>query len=230
VLQERRVNPLGSGKEYDVDLSIVCATNRPLKELIASGQFRQDLYYRLNGLVVKLPPLRERTDFAMVIKKILLSVCENEGSVTVSPEVMGMFQRFAWPGNIRQLHNLLRTATAMVGCSGEIGVEHLPDDFLEEINQDVSVAAHTHLGVAPHGPAHAVWTQLAVPSPAPYPSSVLGPMPTGPASTLGDVALQAMADALRQCRGNVSAAAKMLGVSRNTIYRKKDQLPHDLIG
>ena len=226
VLQERRVNPLGSGKEYDVDLAIVCATNRPLKELIASGQFRQDLYYRLNGLVVNLPPLRERTDFAMVIKKILLSVCEQEGAVRVSPEVMALFQRFAWPGNIRQLHNLLRTATAMVGCSGEIRVEHLPDDFLDEIHGEAPLAAQTHLGATVQG-STPPWS---VATPGGVPGSGMSGVPCAQGGTLGDVALQAMADALRQCRGNVSAAAKLLGVSRNTIYRKKDQLPSDLMG
>ena len=62
VLQERKVNPLGSGREVEVDIAIVCATNKNLKEMIANGTFREDLYYRLNGLVVKLPALREGKD------------------------------------------------------------------------------------------------------------------------------------------------------------------------
>jgi transcriptional regulator with PAS, ATPase and Fis domain len=70
VLQERIVNPLGSAKSIPVDISVVCATHRSLREMIAQNLFREDLYYRLNGLVVKLPPLRERTDLAVVIEKI----------------------------------------------------------------------------------------------------------------------------------------------------------------
>lgn len=216
VLQERRVNPLGSSKEFDVDVAVICATNRPLRELMATGQFRQDLYYRLNGLVVKLPPLRERTDFEMVTQRILNSLCTRGDQVSISPEVMAMFRRFAWPGNIRQLHNLLRTACAMVGCAGEIAVAHLPDDFLDELHAQTAPAAWTPA----HGPAAA--------STATSPFAPATSSPASPA-TLGDVALQAMADALRQCQGNVSAAAKLLGVSRNTIYRKRDQLPPDVL-
>ncbi|MGA7812157.1 sigma-54-dependent Fis family transcriptional regulator, partial [Caballeronia sp.] len=77
VLQERLVNPLGSTKSIPVDIAIVCATHRDLREMIAQNRFREDLYYRLNGLVVKLPPLRERTDFASVIQKMLQ--CESLG-------------------------------------------------------------------------------------------------------------------------------------------------------
>lgn len=239
VLQERRVNPLGSTREYDVDVAIVCATNRPLRELIASGQFRQDLYYRLNGLVVKLPPLRERSDFAMVTRRILQSLCEKGSHITVSPQVMDMFARFSWPGNIRQLHNLLRTSAAMLGCEGEIGVEHLPDDFLDELHGEPlsTPAAMGMVGVTspPAAPPHWSPTPLRTttdfaPNPDPgqtHPTHP--PMAHAGRGTLGDVALQAMADALRQCHGNVSAAAKMLGVSRNTIYRKKALLPPDLL-
>lgn len=212
VLQERRVNPLGSTKEYEVDVAVVCATNRPLRDLIASGQFRQDLYYRLNGLVVKLPPLRERQDFAMVTKRILQTLCDRGSRITVSAQVLDMFARFSWPGNIRQLHNLLRTSAAMVGCAGEIGVEHLPDDFLDELHGTPTAWAVSPLSVPVQAPTN----------PAAY-------VPPSARGTLGDVALQAMADALRQCQGNVSAAAKMLGVSRNTIYRKKALLPPDLL-
>jgi transcriptional regulator with PAS, ATPase and Fis domain len=77
VLQERKVSPLGAGKEVDVDVVVISATHKNLKDMIARGEFREDLYYRLNGLVVKLPSLRERIDFEVVTQKILLSLCEN---------------------------------------------------------------------------------------------------------------------------------------------------------
>ena len=220
VLQERRVSPLGAGKEVDVDIAVVCATHKNLKDMIARGDFREDLYYRLNGLVVRLPALRERSDFELVVRKILLSLCENGQNIGLAPEVMDLFKRYHWPGNFRQLHNLLRTAVVMVGCSGNIEVAHLPDDFLEELQ------------LTP--PSH--------PLPLPAGAQALPPLvtlPTTPAEMqaagqadglrLQDVTLTAMAQMLRLHKGNVSAAAKALGVSRNTIYRKKDLLPPDVL-
>lgn len=206
VLQERKVSPLGAGKEVDVDVVVISATHKNLKDMIAQGEFREDLYYRLNGLVVKLPALRERLDFEVVTQKILLSLCENGQHIRVSEAVMGMFKRYAWPGNIRQLHNLLRTAVVMVGQEGEIREEHLPDDFLDDMAQQPETAAATSCSDTP---AEAT--------------------PTDPRQRLQDVALAAMTQMLRLHNGNVSAAAKALGVSRNTIYRKKDLLPPDLL-
>lgn len=251
VLQERRVTPLGSGKEYDVDVMLICATNKNLKTLIAQNQFREDLYYRLNGLVVRLPALRERSDFEVVANKILFNLCEPGQKIQISSEVMALFLQCRWPGNFRQLHNLLRTAVVMVGHSGEIGLEHLPDDFLEEVQQ------HPLRSTLPEPlPCEEAALCMPLSSITPPPMPVASPASTYlanpvdwmtvrpaealplsaiPPSNLGsprlqDVALQAMTDALRQCHGNVSAAAKLLGVSRNTIYRKKDQLPADVWG
>ena len=244
VLQERRVTPLGSGKEYEVDVMLICATNKNLKTLIAQNQFREDLYYRLNGLVVRLPGLRERSDFEVVANKILLNLCSPEQKIRISPQVMTLFLQYRWPGNFRQLHNLLRTAVAMVGHSGDILVEHLPDDFLEEVQEHISQSASPQplpceseaLGM-PHSPAAPLPVMAQAPAPGAWPSPAAAPvfnevqpMPSQGAPRLQDVALQAMADALRQCQGNVSAAAKLLGVSRNTIYRKKEQLPADVWG
>ncbi|MCX8516608.1 MAG: sigma-54-dependent Fis family transcriptional regulator, partial [Rhodoferax sp.] len=132
VLQERKVSPLGGGKEVEVDVAVVCATNRNLKELIAKGEFREDLYYRLNGLVVRLPALRERQDLEVVARKILSSLCQSATPMGIAAEVMDLFHRFPWPGNFRQLFNLLRTTVVMAGGCKEIGLHHLPDDFLEE--------------------------------------------------------------------------------------------------
>jgi transcriptional regulator of acetoin/glycerol metabolism len=133
VLQERMVTPLGSGKSIPVNVELICATNQNLRERIAKGLFREDLYYRLNGLVVKLPPLRERTDLESVVKKIIAAQ-SNGGRYSVSEEVLFMFMRHKWPGNFRQLTNLLRTAIIMAGDEHEIGLRHMPDDFLDDID------------------------------------------------------------------------------------------------
>jgi transcriptional regulator of acetoin/glycerol metabolism len=192
VLQERLVMPLGSNKSIPVNVALICATNRNLREMIAKGQFREDLYYRLNGLVVRLPPLRERGDIDVVISR-LVTAESNGNPFTVSPEVMEMFKRHNWPGNFRQLTNLLRTAMVMAGPDRVVRVEHLPDDFLEDV---------------------AAMPQVAERKPSEPASSSMS------AATLEDVELLTIQRALDEHRGNVSAAARALGVSRNTIYRK----------
>lgn len=236
VLQERKVSPLGAGKEVDVDVAVVCATHKNLKDMIARGDFREDLYYRLNGLVVRLPALRERTDFETVVQKILLTLCENGQHISIAPDVMALFKRYPWPGNFRQLHNLLRTAVVMVGCSGVIERLHLPDDFLEELAQQPATGPAT-------GPATVASASATPATPVTPPAAAVdrrGETTDVAADTvrssdvdephsLQDVAIGAMAQALRLHKGNVSAAAKALGVSRNTIYRKKNLLPPDLL-
>jgi len=220
VLQERKVSPLGAGKEVDVDVAVVCATHKNLKDMIARGDFREDLYYRLNGLVVRLPALRERSDFELVVRKILKALCENGQNIGLSPEVLDLFKRYHWPGNFRQLHNLLRTAVVMVGCSGSIEVSHLPDDFLEELQ----LTPPSHPLPMPAG-AHNLPPLVTLPT-SPAEMSAAG---QADGLSLQDVTLSAMAQMLRLHKGNVSAAAKALGVSRNTIYRKKDLLPPDVL-
>jgi transcriptional regulator with PAS, ATPase and Fis domain len=211
VLQERKVNPLGSGKEMDVDITVICATNKNLKEMIANGSFREDLYYRLNGLVVKLPALRERKDLEVVAKKILTSVCTHEKRIGISPKVMDVFHRYAWPGNFRQLFNLLRTSVVMAECENDIQLHHLPDDFLSEIQS---------LNTTSQPQAATVAAAL------PQPNIAVSVAPRAVETfSLENVAIDAIAQALRTSNGNVSAAAKLLGVSRNTIYRKKHLLP-----
>ncbi|WP_321934751.1 sigma-54-dependent Fis family transcriptional regulator [Paraburkholderia sp. J8-2] len=198
VLQERMVNPLGSTKTIPVDVAIICATHRDLREMIAQNRFREDLYYRLNGLVVRLPPLRDRTDLAVVIQKLLHRESHgrtNRLPLSVAPDVMALFERCAWPGNFRQLGNLLRTAAAMVDDDGQIRREHLPDDFFDDLRC--------------RGEPHALAA-----APAFADVSVLED------ARLEDVTASTIAATLARHGGNVSAAARALGVSRNTIYRK----------
>ena len=199
VLQERMVTPLGSSKSIPVNVDVICATNRHLRDMIARGEFRDDLYYRLNGLVVRLPALRERSDLDIVVAKILQT--ESNGvSYTLHPEVMTLFHAHHWPGNFRQLSNLLRTAILMAGDEREIRMEHLPDDFLDDIVE-----------MAPTYPAtiSASLTDHTTVTSAPV------------VATMNEVEQDLIQRALAAHDGNVSAAARALGVSRNTIYRKK---------
>jgi transcriptional regulator with PAS, ATPase and Fis domain len=184
VLEERKVLPLGGARPVVVDIELVCATNHDLRKRIAEGLFREDLYYRLNGLVVKLPPLRERSDLDAIVAQLLASETQSR---RVADEVLRLFRRHAWPGNLRQLASLLRTAALMAGDKDEIGLHHLPDDFLDDF------------GAAPAAQA---------------------PAGAGTNARLEELELSAILRTLDAHGGNVSAAARALGVSRNTIYRK----------
>ncbi|WP_119157344.1 sigma-54-dependent Fis family transcriptional regulator [Caldimonas tepidiphila] len=208
VLQERQVTPLGSVRATRVDLSIICATHRNLREMIARGEFREDLYYRLNGLVVKLPPLRERGDLLTLAQKILREQCEGGGEPpALAPEVLRLLKRHAWPGNIRQLVNVLRTAAVMAEGEALITRAHLSDDFLEE-------AAGLPL---PEGGLPAAAREPAPPEPAPPRREPAG---TDSSTTLEQVELRTIFRAVEACRGNISEASKRLGISRTTIYRR----------
>jgi transcriptional regulator of acetoin/glycerol metabolism len=192
VLQERMVTPLGSGKSIPVNVELICATNHNLRERIAKGLFREDLYYRLNGLVLKLPPLRDRTDLETVVKKILASESEG-GHYRISDEVLHLFRRHKWPGNFRQLTNLLRTAMIMAGDEEEIHLRHMPDDFLDDIGSGPAAAAASTDCLIAAG------------------------------ANLEEMEHTVILKSLEAHGGNVSATARALGISRNTIYRK---LPH----
>ena len=190
VLQERVVTPLGGAGTIPVNVAVICATNRKLRDMIAEGAFREDLYYRLNGLLVKLPALRERSDLDTLVERILRAEAPQR-RVHIAPAVMELFRQYAWPGNLRQLANLLRTALILAGDAGEITHAHLPDDFLEDI--------------VPSDESRVV-------------ASAIQLSPT--LQKLEDINLDAIRQALEANHGNVSATARALGVSRNTIYRK----------
>jgi transcriptional regulator of acetoin/glycerol metabolism len=208
VLQERQVTPLGSSKSVPVDVTVVSATHRNLREMIGRGEFREDLYYRLNGLVVKLPALRERSDLLTIVQKILRVECSGRTPELV-PDVLQLLQGYTWPGNIRQLSNVLRTAAVMAAGEPQITRAHLSDDFIDDAERAVRV----HRADAPQ-PA-------AAPLPQPVADTSTASMPPSSATTtLEALELQTIRRALEEAGGNISVASKRLGISRNTIYRK----------
>lgn len=190
VLQERSVTPIGSGRAVPVDFALVCATHAKLRQAMEEGRFRSDLYYRINGLTVVLPPLCERTDFEALTQQLLASFLPDR-SVFLAPEVFARLSRHAWPGNIRQYSSVLRTACAMLGPDEScIQWAHLCDDLLEEL-QSVPAAS-----------------------------------PAAPATTshnLQALSQSTIAAALEVNRGNMTRAAKSLGISRQTLYRKLEE-------
>jgi sigma-54 dependent transcriptional regulator, acetoin dehydrogenase operon transcriptional activator AcoR len=219
VLQERCVTPLGSEKSLAVDIAVIGATHRNLREMIETGRFREDLYYRLNGLVVRLPALRERCDLGVVARRILLAECPS-ATPTISPSVMALFERYAWPGNIRQLANVLRTAAVMAAGEAQITEQHLSDDFLEDVQRARSplLASEERQPVAVPQPLRSMPAAPPViahaePAPVPVPE-------VAAERTLGEAGIEMIRAALEAADGNISVASKRLGISRNTIYRK----------
>ncbi len=132
VLQERRVAPLGAGEEQDIDVALICATHRDLKRLVAEQHFREDLYYRVNGVSLRLPALRERDDLASIVEGLLDKF--GAKGVTLDPALAELLEGFDWPGNIRQLEMVLRTALAMREEGEQVlSLEHLTDCLLDEL-------------------------------------------------------------------------------------------------
>ncbi|UFQ96047.1 sigma-54-dependent Fis family transcriptional regulator [Pseudomonas wenzhouensis] len=144
VLQERCVQPLGSSELHPVDVRLVSATNRPLRQDVDSGQFRADLYYRISGLNLELPPLRERSDKQALFQRLWEQHREPQQRAGISREVLELFQHHPWPGNLRQLSSVLRVALAMADDQ-PIRAEHLPDDFFLDLPTEAPLPANLEL-------------------------------------------------------------------------------------
>ncbi|HEY9010974.1 MAG TPA: sigma 54-interacting transcriptional regulator, partial [Devosia sp.] len=122
VLQERMVTPVGASKEVPVDVRVISATHRDLGE----AGFRADLYHRLAGYCVTLPPLRTRADFEAIVARLLREQADDGRPATLAPEALAAMRQYDWPGNIRELKNVLRTAAALAPAYGTIGLDLLP--------------------------------------------------------------------------------------------------------
>ncbi|PZR39697.1 sigma-54-dependent Fis family transcriptional regulator [Paraburkholderia fungorum] len=217
VLQERTVVPLGGTRAIPVDLRIVCATHRNLREMIEAGTFREDLYYRINGLVVTLPALSKRSDLAVLVERMLALQADGERLPRrVSDEVLERFAQCRWPGNLRQLANVLRTASIMAEGAEQIELEDLPEDFLQDCRDSMPdlaaqplVARSGHLDHSAHsGNANGGDGR----------ERQAAPVHASPAR-MEDWQATLIAQTLERLDGNVSAAARELGLARNTVYR-----------
>ncbi|CAG4897759.1 sigma-54-dependent Fis family transcriptional regulator [Paraburkholderia saeva] len=212
VLEEQEVTPLGSEVTVKVDFQLISASHRNLMELVQNGQFREDLYYRLNGIEINLPALRDRADALALIHHILES--EADAPPTLSAEAQRALLAYAWPGNIRQLRHVLQMAMALCD-GGEIRCAHLP----AEICRGVASAMDATGTQSPSGNARA--TGLSSAAAPPHVSD------DADISTLNAIQLkerETVLALLDEHRWNVSNVAKGLGISRNTLYRKMHRL------
>jgi transcriptional regulator of acetoin/glycerol metabolism len=189
LLEEKEVVPLGSVTSVPVDIRVISATHEDLEALVARGEFRMDLFYRLNGVSLTLPALRFRADRAALIERVAQE--ENGGApITIAPEARAIFSGYAWPGNIRELRNALRTAIAFAE-GGTLEVSHLPGALARG-----SWAAPGR-GREPAGRSA---EDLAEPA-----------NPTEHALILSELERQ---------HWRITSTANALGMSRNTLYRK----------
>ncbi|WP_211099445.1 sigma-54-dependent Fis family transcriptional regulator [Skermanella aerolata] len=206
VLDTSEIVPIGGAKSIPVDVHVVAATNRNLPESVQKGTFRRDLYYRLNGAQIWLPPLRERPDKMKLIQHMLQ--IEQEALAISEPKQLGeelwqIFMKHPWPGNIRELRNVLRSSLAMT-VGPDIRITDLPPDFLDEMEHSPSRTEQ----MPDHGTS-----EYRTPEPR---GSEQG---TGSA-VLADWEEQAIRSALAASSGNISRAARMLSITRATLYHK----------
>ncbi len=203
VLQERCVQPVGAREAVPVDIALLCATHRVLSENVKAGRFREDLYYRVNGLTVQLPPLRERSDLAQLVRRLIdgSSNHPQPARITVAPSAMAVLEAYAWPGNIRQLQNVLEVALALLDEDEDcIEPAHLPEEVLDGA-----------------GSAPAMRRAASVPAAAVAAGAGSARSRGRRPKDLDDATIRA---ALERFDGNLSAAARHLGVARNTLYRR----------
>ena len=225
VLQEQEIEPLGSNRVERVDVRIIAATSRDLPAMVADGRFRADLYYRLNVLPLRLPPLRERLDdLESLVDALTEDISRRSGLApkTVSREALSLMAGQPWPGNIRELRNVLEQAALMTDDA-----ELLPAHFLAAL--DLGRASQPAAPEPGPGPGFAPPARAGDLTP---PGSGVTARPSAEPPRLRPLAEQvaeleqhALREALRATRGNRMAAARLLKISRACLYDRLGRYP-----
>jgi len=195
VLQDKQITRLGSDRVISVDVRVICATNRDLREEVAKGNFRKDLYYRLNVILIQVPALRERGDDVLFLFDYFLQKIAGKLNLAVpqvDSAVRDCLRAYSWPGNVRELENVVEKMLNLAEA-GRISIAHLPAEILAHVG---SVAA------------------------VPAPAGASDNPDKNYKQMLGESERRILLDLLQDHHGNVSRIARAMGVSRNTIYRK----------
>jgi hydrogenase-4 transcriptional activator len=212
-LQEGEIQPLGEQRPVTVDVRIIAATNTDLEEMVAQGRFREDLYYRLNVIRVRVPPLRERRSEIPTIVDYYVnhySARFGRSNIQITPQAVDLLMVADWPGNVRQLCNELQRIVARAEDGMLITPEHLSPE-LRHMNSPASPPATTAaFGVTTADPAVTV----------PLQNATL-------AHALGEVERRMITEALRKEKGNIARAARELGLTRRGLYLKLERYELD---
>jgi transcriptional regulator with GAF, ATPase, and Fis domain/Tfp pilus assembly protein PilF len=203
-LQEGEIQPLGEQRPLKVDVRIIAATNTDLEEMVAQGRFREDLYYRLNVIRLRVPPLRERrSEIPTIVNYYINHYSAKFGrkDIQITPQAVDLLMVSDWPGNVRQLCNEIQRVVARA----DDGTVLTPDQLSPELKKTS----------APATPSSTVSTLASMPA------SVLQNVTL--ADALADVERRMIADALRKHGGNISRAARELGLTRRGLYLKLER-------
>jgi transcriptional regulator of acetoin/glycerol metabolism len=200
VLEEREVVPLGSETPVKLDIRLISATHCDLQKKIASSEFREDLYYRLQGITLTLPPLRERADRGALIRQLAAEESDEGNQVELDARLLSLLEQHRWPGNVRQLRHLLRSMIALRETD-RLTVRDLPPEY--------------RAGTA---------DVMAPPCPEAYPGAEAASPSETSLNTLESAERRALVQELQRHEWNLSSVARELGISRNTLYRKLQRL------
>jgi transcriptional regulator of acetoin/glycerol metabolism len=198
VIEDQEVRPLGADSPTRVELHVISASNRNLREMSVAGSFREDLYYRLNGITLAMPCLSKRRDKEALIRKCIARESSGGPAAAVELAALEHLIQYDWPGNVRELRNTVRTALA-ISDDRVIRVDDLPPEI-----RDFKPATAAS-GPAPHG----------------APGQV--PAPAQAATPLERAERQALLATIERNEWNMTRSAAQLGLSRATLYRKLRQ-------
>jgi DNA-binding NtrC family response regulator len=199
VIQERTFEPVGADKPVEVDVRVILASNQPLEELVARGEFRQDLYYRINVVMIQLPPLRDRMSDIPALAEHFREQKAREAAkqvIAFTDEAMNALRGYAYPGNVRELENIIERAVVLTR-STRIGVQDLPEQVVAGAQRSVVSIPHSGLRI----PLTALPLHKALEEPE----------------------KQIILAALEANDWNRQKTADQLGVNRTTLYKKIKQ-------
>ena len=220
VLQEGEFTRVGGHTSIHANVRIVAATHRDLRHLVRQGLFREDLFYRLNVVPIRLPPLRERSEDIAALVRHFWSLAEAEGlpAKTLSADAMERLKRYRWPGNVRELENLIRRLAALYSHT-VIGVEMIEAELAGAMPAAAEPQPSESLGeaVERHLRDHFVAHGDALPAPGLYDR------------VIREVEVPLIGLSLAATRGNQIRAAALLGLNRNTLRKKIRELDIEVV-
>jgi two-component system response regulator HydG len=195
VLQNGEFERLGGGKTFKADVRLIAATNILLKEAVENKRFREDLYYRLNVINIKIPPLRERIDdIPLLAHHFLQMYCQKNDKklIEISRDSLEIFTKYSWPGNVRELENTIERAVVLTR-GDQITLEDIPEEIIKSAQENPVLSVAERMLSIPIG------------------------------TPLKEIERMVMEATLKQFKDDKNIASKILGISTRTIYRRFDK-------